>query len=665
MASLFQLFGEIFIENDKANKSLDETTGKAEKTSSKFGTVAKGIGVAGAAIAGAAIAGGTAIVGLATNTAKSADEIDKMSQRLGMSRESYQEWSYVLSQNGVDINSFQSGMKSLVTNMDKANEGNKTAQENFQKLGISIYDSTGALKDQDTMLNEAVKAFQTMPEGTEKSRLAMEVFGKQGQEILPMLNGTKGSIDELKQAAHDYGMIMSDDAVSAGVKLTDNLDTLKRSLGGAANQLGAAVMPAVNTVVKLIIDNMPKIQSMIGKLAPVFAEAADALLPPLMDLASELLPVVLDTISSLMPFISDVASKVLPVIADLFAKFLPPLAQIAEKLLPVILDILTPFLDLLGPLFDILDPIIDLALLILDPLISLIDLILPPLADLIKLLIEEGLKKLQEGLTIVSDVLGQVFGAAFEAMTPIIEAFQGLIEGISTFISDIFAGNWDKAWSGIQNTFSNFSTSIKNGVNDFINSITGWLNDRFPGVGDIITGVFDNVKNTVSAVIDSIKGIIEGIVTFVTGVFSGDWEKAWEGIKSIFKNVVDGLTAVFKMPINNMIDLINGFINGIRNMKIPDWVPGVGGKSINLPNIPKLNIGMEYVPYDDFPALLHRGERVLTAGEAEAYKAPQQITVQTNEIDYEKLARVLAMVLDGLGIKLNDREFGRLIAKLS
>lgn len=83
----------------------------------------------------------------------------------------------------------------------------------------------------------------------------------------------------------------------------------------------------------------------------------------------------------------------------------------------------------------------------------------------------------------------------------------------------------------------------------------------------------------------------------------------------------EAIGSIFKFPINTLIDLINKFIGGLNKLKIPDWVPNVGGKGINLPKIPKLKVGMDYVPSDDFPALLHKGEAVLTAEENAAYQS--------------------------------------------
>jgi hypothetical protein len=107
-------------------------------------------------------------------------------------------------------------------------------------------------------------------------------------------------------------------------------------------------------------------------------------------------------------------------------------------------------------------------------------------------------------------------------------------------------------------------------------AVSGGLSSSFKGLGSIVT---------------NIRGIFSGLVDFISGVFTGNWSKAWNGVVSIFKNIVGGIANIFKLPINGMIGLINGFLNGLNRIKIPDWVPGVGGKGFNIPNIPKLAQG--------------------------------------------------------------------------
>ena len=261
---LFQLFGKIAIDNQDAIKDIEGTTAKASGLSSKLKT-----GIATAAKWGTAIAAGAAAVGagvmkVATNAAAAADEVDKMSQKIGLSKKGYQEWSYVMGQNGMDISSLQMGMKTLVTQMDGVISGSASSIEMFDKLSLSVTDAKGALKDQETMMNEVMIALADMPNGTEKARLANELFGRSGAELMPMLNQGSEAMIELTQRAHDLGLVMSDEAVNAGVVLGDTMDDVKQSLGMVATQLGVQLMPIVQQVLNWVIKNMPIIKKTVS-----------------------------------------------------------------------------------------------------------------------------------------------------------------------------------------------------------------------------------------------------------------------------------------------------------------------------------------------------------------------------------------------------------------
>ena len=148
MAGIFTVFGEYLIDNTKANKSIDDTTTKAEKSGSKvgsaFGTIAKGAVAVGTAVVGAATTLGGAALKMAKDTSATADEIDKMSQKIGISRTAYQEWDYVLSQNGMDISKLQGGIKTLTAQMDKAASGTGAAADIFKSLGVEVANADGS-----------------------------------------------------------------------------------------------------------------------------------------------------------------------------------------------------------------------------------------------------------------------------------------------------------------------------------------------------------------------------------------------------------------------------------------------------------------------------------------------------------------------------------------
>lgn len=507
---IFKLFGSIFVNTDDADKSMQKTEKNAESIATKFGNGVKKVATWGAAIVTAAATAGTAVFELATNAASTADEIDKMSQKIGISAEAYQEWAYVMGQNGMDVDKLSTGMKTLVAQMDAAASGTKSAQENFDKLGISIYNADGSLKDQETILNETMHALADMENGTEKARLATELFGKAGIEMMPMLNQGSEAMDDLTQRAHDLGLVMSDDAVKAGVTLGDTIDDIKQSFAMIGTNLGTAVIPIIQQFADLIVENMPLIQESIGALAPILADMAGMILPVIMDLAQTLLPIILDLINQLFPVLSQIAEAILPVFTSLLSTLLPPLIQIVQSLMPLVVTVLNAITPLLSLLIELLQPIIQLFVDLLTPIIEIISAALQPLIEIIAELISSQLKPLIE----VVKLVGSIFG-------------------------------------------------------------------------DVLKGILSSAKS----VIDNVIGVFKGITTFLKGIFTGDFKMAFQGIVDIVSNIFGGIINIVKIPINAIIDLINGFIGGLNKIKIPDWVPGLGGKGININPIPKLYTG--------------------------------------------------------------------------
>lgn len=132
---------------------------------------------------------------------------------------------------------------------------------------------------------------------------------------------------------------------------------------------------------------------------------------------------------------------------------------------------------------------------------------------------------------------------------------------------------------------------FRNGVNAFFQGVSDVAVEVFNFFGGFISGIFEGVWTNISNVFGSIKQIFTGFLDFITGVFTGDWSKAWQGLVDIFGGIFDGIVSIAKIPINNMIGLINGFIRGLNNIKVPKWVPGVGGKSFSIGELPYLAKG--------------------------------------------------------------------------
>lgn len=205
-----------------------------------------------------AIAAASAVV--VNKTLEAGDRVDKMSQKVGMSRKTFQELDYVFSQCGLKIDSFTTGAKKLSEAVYNVNKKNSESAAIFRNLGVSVKDSRGKFLSQEVVLKKTLAALQKMPQGVNKAVYAQKLFGKQGLELMPLLNSQSKGIDELIKKCHSLGMVMSDEQVDAAVKMTDTFDTLKRSIAPISLMFGNMLIPKIQEFSDTIINNMPQIQ---------------------------------------------------------------------------------------------------------------------------------------------------------------------------------------------------------------------------------------------------------------------------------------------------------------------------------------------------------------------------------------------------------------------
>ncbi|MFB8708051.1 phage tail tape measure protein [Enterococcus gallinarum] len=132
---------------------------------------------------------------------------------------------------------------------------------------------------------------------------------------------------------------------------------------------------------------------------------------------------------------------------------------------------------------------------------------------------------------------------------------------------------------------------FRNGVNAFFQGVSDIAVEVFNFMGGYISNIFGGIMQNFQNFFDAGKRIFTGFIDFITGIFTGDWERAWNGVVNIFGGIFDGIAAMAKAPFNGMIGLINAFLGGLNNIKIPKWVPGVGGKSFSISTLPYLADG--------------------------------------------------------------------------
>ena len=231
----------------------------------------------------------------------------------------------------------------------------------------------------------------------------------------------------------------------------------------------------------------------------------------------------------------------------------------------------------------------------------------------------DSFKKLvNEAVSNFGSILSNLYSSILKPLFMyLVDVFNSVLVPLATFISTVFVKAIEcistvilSFWNNILAPLTNFLISVfgialqgvidiwngwKPGIELIFNSLNWVWNNMLSPLATFVTGVFTNSfamwGNSIAQIIPNVKGVFQGLITFITGAFTGDWKKAWEGVKQVFYNVVSGLANIFKTPINYIIDGINSFIRGINKIKIPDWVPAVGGKGFNIGTIPKLAEG--------------------------------------------------------------------------
>ena len=490
-----------------------------------------------AAITGAAVAGvaalGKSIVSTAKDTAAYGDNVDKLSQKIGISAEAFQEWDYIFSQNGADIGILQTGMRTLTNSLQSASQGSASAQAKFDALGLSVSDL--ASMSQEDMFAAVVQRLQEMPEGAERTALATDVLGRSAMELQPLLNQTADSTEALRQQAHDLGLVMSDEAVKNSAAFTDSMDNLKRSFEAAKNEIGAAFLPSLTEITnglanliagnegaqESIVNGFTSMGETIASAMPRIVETFSTLIVALAEIAPDIIKSLADGILTALP---NVFPVIVEVVTDVLQMFIENLPMIIEVGIQLIGQLITGIAEALP---ELIPAAIDAILTIVDGLINNIDLLIDCSVKLITGLAEGLIKALPILIEKAPIIIEKLVIGIIGAIPKLLIAAAQIITNFAQALNDIAPR--------LQEVGHNLVEGLKNGI------INAW-NGMVEKVKDMASNLVQSVKNVFS--INSPSKVFEQIGDYCVQGFEEGFDAFGDGAVKDVQDAMNEISAV-------------------------------------------------------------------------------------------------------------------------
>ena len=213
-----------------------------------------------AAVTAAVVEVEKALISMTKESAAYADEILTQSAVTGLSTEALQEYQYAAELVDVSLDTLTSSQTKMIRSMDAARRGSKEQAEAFDKLGISVQNADGTLRDAQDVFGDAIDALGAISNETERDAIAMTIFGRSARDLNPLIKAGSDGLRELAQEAHNVGYVMSEEALDALGAVDDQVQRMNRSNEALKNQIAVGMAPAVENLMKKGTDFFVRLQ---------------------------------------------------------------------------------------------------------------------------------------------------------------------------------------------------------------------------------------------------------------------------------------------------------------------------------------------------------------------------------------------------------------------
>lgn len=564
-----ELKAKVSIDGEGANKSIDKLKKTSEETDKKINQLASSFQKTGAIMTATMtvpiVAFGKKAVGMASEVeasqqqvnrifGESVDIIDKFTKETAN--------SYLMSTKSAT--KFASIYGNLISGIAKDQEENANLTEKVLKASAVIASSTGRTIED---VNERIRS------GLLGNTEAIEDLGVNVN--VAMLEST----DAFKKFAGDKSWGQLDFQTQQQIRLMAILEQTNKKYG--------------DTIQNNTSSNMARLTADFENLT---TELGQVMLPIFNDL--------LGKVRDFVKWIGSLDKNILKTVVTI-TSFL----AVARPLLALIGTGIKIFSFLKTVIIGVKTAMIALnAVMLANPIILIIALVIGLIAVIWYFRDEIWL-----AITTSYDFLKGILQSVWEFISGVFTNIYNTISGVITNVLSVLSVPFDflkNAFLLVVALVATIIEQIWNFIKPFIDKAIGIFQTLF---NFIMNNVINPIVNTFRNAFNTIWGIVSPIVEKIMSIFGkvGDFIKTtFENVKNFVSNIFSGIVGIIKTPINGIIGAINKVLGSMNNIKVPDWVPGLGGKSVNFKMIPSLDVGTNYVAQDGL-AYIHKGEAVV------------------------------------------------------
>lgn len=552
-------------------KSISEALGDAGTEGSKsFGnSFKKALGTGGAIVGGIATAIGgitTAFVNGVSDVASYGDEIDKMSQKMGISAEAYQEWDAVMQHSGTSMETLKASMKTMAT---AALDGN----EAFALLGIT--EEQIATMSQEDLFAAVISGLQDMGESTERTYIAGQLLGRGATELGALLNTSAEDTQAMKDRVHELGGVLSDESVGAAAAFQDQLQDMQTASQGLVRSMTSEFLPSFTEVMAGLTDVFAgDTETGAEKIANGISETLSSItskLDTVMEVGSTIVLTLAESIVQNLPSVIKTGMSVLEKLLLGVASMLPEVVQMASSIIIEIANGLSEAAPVLIP--ALITAVVSAVTALIDNLPLILSAILNLVTVLVDSILNDGLPILLAALPeIISGVVGFIVDSSAQLISATALIIQSVAEALPILINTLIPVIPELVLEIIDTLISCapqlgvafielFSVLVT-----VLPQILGAVWKEIPKVGMAIIQVFkDKIPEMKQTSIDSMNAFLASM--------SGS--EVFRRIGETFKSIWAGFKENFETIKNNTLTwgeyIIQGLIDGITSKVSDVW----------------------------------------------------------------------------------------------